>query len=98
MSHQENVQDWLQYAVNQTHPLLKTWFMTNQLEQNLGEHTERDLDWLENLGEKFSIRMPVPGVTPAMYNHRILEIAQMRVMLGIRFKAMNPDFPFVDVV
>ena len=98
MSHQTNIQDWLEYAINQTHPLLKIWFTHSQLESNLREHTERDFDWLENLGAKFSIRMPVSGATPEMYNHRILEVAQRQVMLGIRFKAMNPDFPFVDVV
>ena len=98
MSHQKILQDWLENAVNQSHPLLKTWYIPTQLEENLREHLERDFDWLENLGEKFSERMPVSGATPAMYNHRILEIAGMQVMLGIRFKAMNPDFPFVDVV
>jgi hypothetical protein len=66
MSHQENVQDWLEHAVHQSHPLLKTWYLQAQLEQNLREHLGRDFDWLENLGEKFSQRMPVQDATPAI--------------------------------
>jgi GNAT superfamily N-acetyltransferase len=98
MSHQPKPIPWLELAVAQSHPLLKTWYNPAQLEDNLRENVERDLDWLQSLGEKFSEQIPVTGATPAMYNHRILEIAGMQVMLGIRFKAMNPDFPFVDVV
>ena len=39
MPHQQILQDWLEYAVIQAHPVLKTWYLPTQLEQNLREHT-----------------------------------------------------------
>jgi GNAT superfamily N-acetyltransferase len=90
--------DWLAWAVDQVHPQLKTWYSQSQLESNLSDQLERDLDWTENLGEGFSEGMPVPGATPAMYNHRVLEVAGMQVMLGIRFRGGDINIPFVDLV
>ena len=90
--------DWLAWAVDQVHPQLKTWYSQTQLEANLTGQLERDLDWLENLGEGFERNMPVAGATPAMYNHRMLEVTGMRVMLGIRFLGGDITIPFVDLV
>jgi hypothetical protein len=90
--------DWLVWAVNQVHPQLTTWYSQVQLEANLSDQLERDLDWLENLGEDFYEDLPVPGATPAMYNHRVLEVAGMQVMLGIRFRGGEITVPFVDLV
>ncbi len=90
--------DWLAWAVDQVHPQLKTWYSQAQLESNLSDQLERDLDWLENLGEGFERNMPVAGATPAMYNHRVLEVAGMQVMLGIRFRGGDITIPFVDLV
>jgi L-amino acid N-acyltransferase YncA len=90
--------DWLVWAVDQVHPQLKVWYSQAQLESNLTAQLERDLDWLENLGEGFERNMPVAGATPAMYNHRVLEVAGMQVMLGIRFRGGDISIPFVDLV
>ena len=90
--------DWLEWAVDQVHPQLKIWYSLSQLESNLSDQLERDLDWLENLGEGFERNMPVPGATPDMYNHRVLEVDGMRVMLGIRFRGGDISIPFVDLV
>ena len=90
--------DWLAWAVDQVHPQLKTWYSQAQLESNLSEQFGRDLDWLENLGEGFERNMPIAGATPAMYNHRVLEVAGMRVMLGIRFRGGDIAIPFVDLL
>ena len=90
--------DWLAWAVDQVHPQLKVWYSQSQLESNLSDQLGRDLDWLENLGEGFERNMPVLGATPAMYNHRVLEVAGMRVMLGIRFRGGDIAIPFVDLV
>jgi hypothetical protein len=90
--------DWLEWAVDQVHPHLKTWYSQAQLESNLSNQLERDLDWLENLGEGFERNMPVLGATPGMYNHRLLEVAGMQVMLGIRFRGGDITIPFVDLV
>jgi L-amino acid N-acyltransferase YncA len=90
--------DWLVWAVDQVHPQLKIWYLQAQLEANLTAQLELDLDRLENLGEGFERNMPVPGATPAMYNHRVHEVAGMRVMLGIRFRGGDISIPFVDLV
>jgi L-amino acid N-acyltransferase YncA len=90
--------DWLEWAVDQVHPQLKTWYSQAQLESNLTDQLERDLDRLENLGEGFERNMPVPGATPAMYNHRVNEVAGMQAMLGIRFRGGDTTIPFVDLV
>jgi GNAT superfamily N-acetyltransferase len=90
--------DWLEWAVDQVHPQLKIWYPQSQLESNLSNQLERDLDWLENLGEGFERNMPIAGATPAMYNHRVLEVARMQVMLGIRFRGGDISIPFVDLV
>jgi L-amino acid N-acyltransferase YncA len=90
--------DWLAWAVDQVHPQLNVWYSQIQLEANLTDQLERDLDWLENLGEGFERNMPVSGATPSMYNHRVLEVAGMRVMLGIRFRGGDITVPFVDLV
>ena len=90
--------DWLEWAVDQVHPQLKTWYSRSQLEANLTDQLERDLDWLENLGEGFERNLPVPGATPAMYNHRVHEVAGMQAMLGIRFRGGDIAIPFVDLV
>jgi L-amino acid N-acyltransferase YncA len=90
--------DWLEWAVDQTHPQLKVWYSQAQLESNLTDQLEIDLDRLENLGDGFERNMPVPGATPKMYNHRVLEVAGMQVMLGIRFRGGDITIPFVDLV
>jgi L-amino acid N-acyltransferase YncA len=90
--------DWLAWAVDQVHPYLRTWYSPAQLESNLSDQLERDLDWTQNLGEGFERNMPVPGATPEMYNHRVLEVAGMQVMLGIRFRGGDISIPFVDLV
>jgi GNAT superfamily N-acetyltransferase len=90
--------DWLAWAVDQVHPQLKIWYPQAQLEANLTAQLELDLDRLENLGEGFERNMPVPGATPTMYNHRVYELAGMRVMLGIRFRGGDISIPFVDLV
>jgi hypothetical protein len=89
--------DWLEWAVIQVHPQLKSWYAQTQ-EANLTNQLERDLDWLENLGEGFERNMPVAGAGTAMYNHRVLEVAGMQVMFGIRFRGGDITIPFVDVV
>jgi GNAT superfamily N-acetyltransferase len=90
--------DWLERAVDQVHPQLKIWYSQAQLEANLTDQLERDLDWLENLGEGFERNMPVAGATPGMYNHRVFEVVGMQVMLGIRFRGGDVTIPFVDLV
>jgi GNAT superfamily N-acetyltransferase len=90
--------DWLAWAVDQVHPQLKVWYSLSQLESNLSDQLERDLDWLENLGEGFERNMPVAGAIPSMYNHRVHEVAGMQVMLGIRFRGGDIAIPFVDLV
>jgi L-amino acid N-acyltransferase YncA len=90
--------DWLAWAVDQVHPQLKVWYSQAQLESNLSDQLDLDLDRLENLGEGFERNMPVPGATPEMYNHRLLEVAGMQVMLGIRFRGGDISIPFVDLV
>jgi GNAT superfamily N-acetyltransferase len=90
--------DWLAWAVDQVHPQLKVWYSQAQLESNLSDQLERDLDWLKNLDEAFERNMPVPGTTPGMYNHRVLKVAGMQVMLGIRFRGGDITIPFVDLV
>jgi L-amino acid N-acyltransferase YncA len=90
--------DWLAWAVDQVHPQLKIWYSKAQLESNLSDQLERDLDWLEHLGEGFERNMPVVGATPVMYNHRVHEVAGMQVMLGIRFRGGDISIPFVDLV
>jgi hypothetical protein len=92
------VTDWLAQAVAQVHPLLREWYSPAPLEANLKRQLERDLDWLENLGEGFERHLPVIGATPAMDNHRVLEVDGTRVMLGIRFRGGEITLPFVDVV
>ena len=98
MLHHPQATFWLEHAVVQTHPQLRSWYTPVQLESNLTTQLTRDLDWLEHLGEGFAKGIPVTGATPAMYNHRVCDINSMTVMLGIRFRGGDPDFPFVDVV
>ena len=90
--------DWLSWAVDQVHPQLKTWYSQAQLESNLTDQLDLDLDRLENFGEGFERNMPIAGAMPAMYNHRVLEVAGMRVMLGIRFRGGDIAIPFVDLL
>ena len=90
--------NWLDWAVEQAHPHLKTWYSRLQLEANLTDQLEIDLDRLEHLDEGFERNMPVTGATPAMYNHRVYELAGMQVVLGIRFRGGDITIPFVDLV
>ena len=84
--------------MEQTSPLHRRWYSDAQLSSNLSRQLDHDLDWLSQLGEKFERNMPVAGATPDMYNHRVCEIADMHVMMGIRFRGRDRNQPFVDLV
>jgi GNAT superfamily N-acetyltransferase len=95
----DHSEEFLKYALEQSHPLLLEWYAESVLNDLLLADVQRDTRefFLDNFAAKFGGRTSELGIAPEFYKHRLLEVAGRRLIAGIRFFGMDIERPFIDV-
>jgi hypothetical protein len=95
----DHTEEFLQYALEQAHPLLLEWYGQVTLTDHLLGDVQRDArEFFSNdFAAKFGGRTSELGIAPEFFKHRLLEVAGRRLITGIRFLGMDIRRPFVDV-
>jgi GNAT superfamily N-acetyltransferase len=95
----DHTEEFLQYALEQAHPLLLEWYGQVTLTDHLLGDVQRDArEFFSNdFAAKFGGRTSELGIAPEFFKHRLLEVAGRRLIVGIRFFGMDIQRPFVDV-
>ncbi len=92
-------QEWLEYAVTQTHPLVKSWYAPDSLRENWRADLQRDTEefFTDVFAQSFAGNCAVLGLPAEQFKHRVLETSTHRLIAGIRFFGMDISRPFVQV-
>jgi GNAT superfamily N-acetyltransferase len=92
-------QEWLEYAVAQTHPIVQSWYASAELKENWQADIKRDAEefFSDGFASSFSRRCDVLGLPSELFKHRLLETATHRFIAGIRFLGMDITRPFIEV-
>jgi GNAT superfamily N-acetyltransferase len=96
----DHSEEFLKYALEQAHPLLLEWYGKKTLTDLLLADVQRDACefFTPNFAQKFASGKPAAlGIAPEFYKHRLLEVADRRLIAGIRFFGMDVKRPFIDV-
>jgi GNAT superfamily N-acetyltransferase len=93
------VEEFLNYAVAQTHPLVKSWYTLDELRENWLGDVKRDAEefFSDEFALAFSSNCKALGLSAEMFKHRLLETGVHRFIAGIRFFGMDLNRPFVEV-
>jgi GNAT superfamily N-acetyltransferase len=91
--------DWLEAAIRQTHPLIRSWYDLETLRQNWLEDVTRDTEefFSDAFADRFSRSCEALKLEAAQFKHRRLEVAGKALIAGIRFFSMDLSRPFVEV-
>ncbi len=95
-----HVTKFLQYALEQVHPMMLEWYSEDDLNKQLLEDVQRDAHeyFSSDFARDFaSGAAQVLGIAPECFAHRLLEVAGLRIIAGIRFFGMDLKRPFVEV-
>jgi GNAT superfamily N-acetyltransferase len=92
-------QEWLKYALVQTHPLIKRWYTSAELKENWREDITRDTEefFSDGFAESFARNCNVLGLPDELFKHRLLETSTHHLIAGIRFFGMDLNRPFIEV-
>jgi len=93
--------EFLQHDYHVLPSVVKEWFPTSYLKENLQREFARHLRSMRDdiFAHGFSKMCPVAGAHPDEYKFRVIEMdKKCKVMTSIRFKCMDVSQPFVDVV
>jgi GNAT superfamily N-acetyltransferase len=95
----DHSKEFLQYALEQAHPLLLEWYGESTLTDHLFEDVQRDARefFSDDFAAKFGGRTSELGIAPKFFKHHLLEVSGRRLIAGIRFFGMDIQRPFVDV-
>jgi len=90
----------LSYAQHKIHPLTRSWFSPNVIEENLRREIEGDLERLvsDDLAEGFKYHCPIPNTLASDYKNRLLDVDGLSLLAGIRFLGGDLGRPFVGVL
>jgi GNAT superfamily N-acetyltransferase len=93
------LQQWLEYAVAQTHPLIKSWYTPADLKANWQEAVKRDTEefFSDGFAASFARNCKTLGLPAERFKHRLLETSAHRLIAGIRFFGMDLNRPFIEV-
>jgi GNAT superfamily N-acetyltransferase len=100
LSEIDHTEEFLEYALEQAHPLLIEWYGRTTLTDHLLADVQRDS--CEFFAPHFAAsfgggKAAVLGITPEHFKHRLLEVAGRRLIAGIRFFGMDIQRPFINV-
>jgi hypothetical protein len=92
-------QEWLEYAVAQTHPLIKSWYTPAELKENWQADIKRDAEefFSDAFATSFAGSCEALALPAEMFKHRLLETSTHRLIAGIRFFGMDLNRPFIEV-
>lgn len=90
----------LGYAQHNVHPQVRIWSDAQTITANLRQNLEGDLGRLESdaLAAEFQHHCPVAGASAADYKNRLLRVAGLELLTGVRFRSLDLAQPFVDVI
>ncbi len=93
------VEGFLEYAVAQTHPLIKSWYTPEELRDHWRTDVQRDAEefFSDEFAAAFAGNCKTLGVPAAQFKHKLLETSTHRLIAGIRFFGMDINRPFVEV-
>jgi hypothetical protein len=93
------VEEFLNYAVAQTHPLVKNWYRSDELRENWLGDVKRDAEefFSESFAASFAKNCEPLGLPSEDFKHRLLETSAHRFIVGIRFFGMDLNRPFIEV-
>lgn len=93
------VDEFLEYAVAQTHPLVKSWYTGDELKENWLGDIRRDAEefFSDAFAVSFAKSCEALGLPSELFRHRLLETSSRRFIAGIRFFGMDLKRPFVEV-
>jgi RimJ/RimL family protein N-acetyltransferase len=91
-------EEFAAYAIDQAHPLVREW-CGKELQRNFRESAYHSMDVLTNeeFAQRFANDMALPGVPASSFKDRLLDIDGYRLIAGIHFRNLNPEFPFVGI-
>jgi GNAT superfamily N-acetyltransferase len=92
-------EEFLEYAVAQTHPLIKSWYRLADLKENWQEDVKRDAEefFSDAFAASFARNCKTLELSTERFKHRLLETSTHRFIAGIRFFGMDLNRPFVEV-
>jgi RimJ/RimL family protein N-acetyltransferase len=92
-------QEFLEYAVQQVHPKLLEWYSLEQLKIAFEEEVARDAKefFTPEFAARFAEHFTSLGLEDSRYNHRFLEVGELRLIAGIRFFSRDMERPFIEV-
>ena len=90
--------EFARYAMEQAHPLVRAW-CGEGLQANFREAARHSIKSLtdEEAAQRFADDMGLPAVPASHFKDRLLEIDGCRLIAGIHFRALNPEFPYVGI-
>jgi hypothetical protein len=93
------VEEFLNYAVAQTHPLVKGWYTLDELRENWLGDIKRDAEefFSDRFAASFAKNCETLELPSEDFKHRLLETSTHRFIAGIRFFGMDLNRPFVEV-
>jgi GNAT superfamily N-acetyltransferase len=91
--------EFLEYALTQTHPLIKNCYTPAELGENWSGDIKRDAEefFSETFAASFARNCESLGLPAELFRHRLLETSTHRLIAGIRFFGMDLNRPFIEV-
>ncbi len=95
----DHTNEFLKYALAQIHPQVLEWYDTKTTQVQLLEDVKRDAEefFRDEFGKEFSTNASELNIDAEHFKHRLLEVADKRLIAGIRFTGMDIHRPFVQV-
>jgi hypothetical protein len=90
--------EFLTYAIEQSHPLMAE-LGGARLSDNLFAVVRRDVDRIASreFAAWYGRGWAFLGLPAARFNNRLLDFGGVRMIAGIRFRNLEPDFPFIAI-
>lgn len=93
------VEQFLDYTLQQTHPLIQSWYTPDDIRDHWRADIERDASefFTDEFAGSFARNCEILKVPAEHFRHRLLETSTRRMIAGIRFFGMDLNRPFIEV-